>query len=69
MMLPDTTIDFTTVEVTVAFVDLAGYSVLTEACGDREAAQLIVVSLILAFGALVLSEWFARRAVARVRGD
>ena len=40
MMLPDTTIDFTTVEVTVAFVDLAGYSVLTEACGDREAAWL-----------------------------
>ena len=26
--------------MTVAFVDLAGYSVLTEACGDREAAWL-----------------------------
>ncbi|MGE4360690.1 MAG: adenylate/guanylate cyclase domain-containing protein [Mycolicibacterium sp.] len=39
-MLPDTTTDFETVEVTVAFVDLAGYSVLTEICGDQEAARL-----------------------------
>ena len=28
------------VEVAVAFVDLAGYSVLTEMCGDHEAAEL-----------------------------
>lgn len=39
-MLPDTTTDFDTVEATVAFVDLAGYSVLTEICGDHEAAML-----------------------------
>lgn len=39
-MLPDTTPDFDTVEATAAFVDLAGYSILTEICGDHEAAQL-----------------------------
>ena len=27
-------------EVAVAFIDLAGYSVLTEMCGDQEAAEL-----------------------------
>lgn len=40
------------VQVTVAFVDLAGYSVLTEICGDQEAAEL----------ALALAEQ-ARRAL------
>ncbi|GAA1003476.1 guanylyl cyclase [Tsukamurella sp. M9C] len=30
------------VEVAVAFVDLAGYSVLTEMCGDQEAAELAI---------------------------
>lgn len=39
-MQHDTTTDLDTVDVTVAFVDLAGYSVLTEICGDREAARL-----------------------------
>ncbi|WP_448222244.1 adenylate/guanylate cyclase domain-containing protein [Gordonia iterans] len=29
-------------EVAVAFVDLAGYSVLTEMCGDQEAAELAI---------------------------
>lgn len=28
------------VEVAVAFVDLPGFSVLTEICGDREATEL-----------------------------
>ncbi|WP_234816830.1 MULTISPECIES: adenylate/guanylate cyclase domain-containing protein [Mycolicibacterium] len=51
-MLPDNTIDFTRVEVTVAFVDLAGYSVLTEACGDREAAWLAARLADLAHAAL-----------------
>lgn len=32
--------DQRTVEATFAFVDLAGYSVLTEICGDHEAARL-----------------------------
>ena len=47
----------------------AVYALIQTPTGDREAAQLIVVSMILAFGALLLSEWFARRAVARMRGD
>lgn len=51
-MLPDTTTDFDTVAVTVAFVDLAGYSVLTEACGDREAAALAARLAELAHSAL-----------------
>jgi molybdate transport system permease protein len=36
--------------------------------GDADAFRLVVVSVILAMGALVLSEWFARRAAARVNG-
>lgn len=51
-MLPDKTTDFDTVAVTVAFIDLAGYSVLTEACGDREAAQLAARLAELAHAAL-----------------
>ncbi|MBU8822748.1 adenylate/guanylate cyclase domain-containing protein [Mycolicibacterium goodii] len=40
MMLPHKETNFATVEVTVAFVDLAGYSMLTEVCADQEAARL-----------------------------
>lgn len=47
----------------------AVYALIQTPAGDNEAAQLIVVSIILAFGALLASEWFARRAVARMRGD
>jgi molybdate transport system permease protein len=47
----------------------AVYALIQTPTGDREAAQLIVVSIILAFGAMLLSEWFARRAVQRLRGD
>lgn len=39
-MLHSNRTDEFTVEATFAFVDLAGYSVLTEICGDREAARL-----------------------------
>ncbi|WP_395308955.1 adenylate/guanylate cyclase domain-containing protein [Mycobacterium sp. AMU20-3851] len=52
MMLPNTTTDFDTVEATVAFVDLAGYSVLTEICGDHEAALLAARLADLAHAAL-----------------
>ena len=47
----------------------AVYALIQTPSGDREAMQLIVVSMILAFGALLLSEWFARRAVSRMRGE
>ncbi|MEZ5762870.1 MAG: molybdate ABC transporter permease subunit [Xanthobacteraceae bacterium] len=47
----------------------AVYALIQTPAGDREATQLIVISMILAFGALLLSEWFARRAVSRMRGE
>jgi molybdate transport system permease protein len=50
-------------------ISSAVYVLIQTPAGDQEAAQLIVVSIILAFGALLVSEWFARRAVARMRGD
>jgi molybdate transport system permease protein len=50
-------------------ISSAVYALIQTPTGDREAAQLIVVSIVLAFGALLISEWFARRAVARMRGD
>jgi molybdate transport system permease protein len=50
-------------------ISSAVYALIQTPAGDQEAAQLIVVSIILAFGALLVSEWFARRAVARMRGD
>jgi molybdate transport system permease protein len=50
-------------------ISSAVYALIQTPTGDREAGQLIVVSMILAFGALLVSEWFARRAVARMRGD
>jgi molybdate transport system permease protein len=50
-------------------ISSAVYALIQTPTGDREAAQLIVVSMILAFGALLVSEWFARRAITRMRGD
>ena len=50
-------------------ISSAVYALIQTPTGDREASQLILISLILAFGALLVSEWFARRAVARMRGD
>jgi molybdate transport system permease protein len=50
-------------------ISSAVYALIQTPAGDREAAQLIVVSIVLAFGALLVSELFARRAVARMRGE
>jgi molybdate transport system permease protein len=50
-------------------ISSAVYALIQTPSGDQEASQLIMISLILAFGALLVSEWFARRAVARMRGD
>jgi molybdate transport system permease protein len=44
------------------------YAFLQVPGGDADAFRLVVVSVILAMGALVLSEWFARRAATRVAG-
>ncbi|RYE37760.1 MAG: molybdate ABC transporter permease subunit [Hyphomicrobiales bacterium] len=47
----------------------AVYALIQTPTGDAEALQLIIVSIIISFGALLTSEWFARRAVKRMRGD
>jgi molybdate transport system permease protein len=44
------------------------YAFLQVPGGDADAFRLVVVSVVLAMGALVLSEWMARRAVVRVAG-
>ncbi len=45
------------------------YALIQTPNGDYAALQLIVVSLGIAFAALIASEWFARRAVLRLRGE
>src|ERR1700736_1834277 len=50
-------------------ISAAIYALIQTPNGDFPALQLIVISLLIAFAALVASEWFARRAVLRLRGD
>ena len=44
------------------------YAFLQVPGGDASAFRLVVISIALAMGALVLSEWLARRAATRVAG-
>ena len=50
-------------------ISSAIYALIQTPHGDFAALQLIVISLCIAFAALVASEWFARRAVLRLRGE
>jgi len=50
-------------------ISSAIYALIQTPNGDFAALQLIVISLLIAFAALVASEWFARRAVLRLRGE
>jgi molybdate transport system permease protein len=50
-------------------ISSAIYALIQTPNGDFAALQLIMISLAIAFAALVASEWFARRAVLRLRGD
>ena len=50
-------------------ISSAIYSLIQTPTGDRAAFQLIVISIAIAFAALIASEWFARRALQRLRGD
>ena len=50
-------------------ISSAIYALIQTPNGDFAALQLIVFSLLIAFAALVASEWFARRAVLRLRGE
>jgi molybdate transport system permease protein len=44
------------------------YAFLQVPGGDASATRLVIISVVLAMGALVLSEWLARRAAVRVAG-
>jgi molybdate transport system permease protein len=44
------------------------YAFLQVPGGDASAVRLVVISVLLAMGALVLSEWLSRRAARRVAG-
>ncbi|QPZ91447.1 molybdate ABC transporter permease subunit [Thioclava electrotropha] len=48
---------------------LAIYSQLQVPGGEAEAARLVVISVTLALGALMVSEWLARRIAARIAGQ
>jgi molybdate transport system permease protein len=50
-------------------ISSAIYALIQTPNGDFAALQLIVISFLIAFAALVASEWFARRAVLRLRGE
>ena len=50
-------------------ISSAIYSLIQTPDGDTAAARLVAISVVLAIGALVASEWFARRATARLHGN
>jgi molybdate transport system permease protein len=50
-------------------ISAAIYTLTQVPGGDAEAARLVVISIILAFVALLASEWLSRRAVVRFHGD
>jgi molybdate transport system permease protein len=50
-------------------ISSAIYALIQTPNGDFAALQLIIISVLIAFAALIASEWFARRAVLRLRGE
>jgi molybdate transport system permease protein len=50
-------------------ISSAIYALISTPDGDVAAMQLIVISVLIAFTALIASEWFARRAVQRLHGE
>jgi len=50
-------------------ISAAIYTLTQVPGGDRLALQLVVVAVIISLAALILSEWFARRAGARLHGN
>ena len=49
-------------------ISAAIYTLTQVPGGDAAALQLVIVAVIISLGALVASEWFARRATARLHG-
>jgi len=50
-------------------ISSAIYSLIQTPEGDRAALRLLMISVVIAFAALVASEWFARRALTRLHGN
>jgi molybdate transport system permease protein len=49
-------------------ISAAIYTLTQVPGGDRAALQLVIVAVIISLAALIASEWFARRAIARLHG-
>jgi molybdate transport system permease protein len=50
-------------------ISAAIYTLLQIPSGDAAAARLVVIAIVIALLALIVSEWFARRAGMRVQGE
>jgi molybdate transport system permease protein len=50
-------------------ISSAIYALIQTPDGDTAALRLVVVSVVMAMGALIASEWFARRATLRQHGN
>jgi molybdate transport system permease protein len=50
-------------------ISAAIYTLLQVPGGEALAGRLVVVAIVLALGALIASEWFARRAGMRFQGE
>jgi len=50
-------------------ISAAIYTLLQVPDGEAQAGRLVVVAIVLALGALIASEWFARRAGMRFQGE
>jgi len=50
-------------------ISAAIYTLTQVPGGDSAAMQLVIVSIVISLGALMASEWFARRAHARLHGN
>jgi molybdate transport system permease protein len=50
-------------------ISAAIYTLTQVPGGDAAALNLVIVSIIISFAALLASEWFARRAAARLHGS
>jgi molybdate transport system permease protein len=50
-------------------ISAAIYTLTQVPNGDADALKLVVVSIVICLGALMISEWLARRATARLHGE
>ncbi len=50
-------------------ISSAIYSLIQTPDGDAAAMRLVIISVVIATGALIASEWFARRALLRLHGN